>query len=221
MKNGRLWICIALFLGAAPAFADISTYPSYADWASVVSGLTTVTIPDPASVILTVGTGDASVTYSGVTFSQIGALDEDARLFVIGSNVFGNPTALVSSQGIGQPSDILITLPTPVKSFALNYGTFDGAPVSFVLSNGDSITQPSTGSGYSTVDLFAITDNKPFSSVLMTTPNDIVLNASDVAYGNAAPEPRLFGLIALAMGGLFLRRATSRRPALLLKPPED
>ena len=43
-----LTAAIGIILGGSSANAGIVTYPDYASWSSAVSGITTVTIPDPA-----------------------------------------------------------------------------------------------------------------------------------------------------------------------------
>jgi hypothetical protein len=199
-------------MAAAPVFAGISTYGTLADWTSVVSGISTVTIPDPGSYIY-VGNGTASTTYSGVTFSQSGALS-NGYFFVIGSGYGASPADISSQEQSSGVANILITLPSPVTAIAFNYGTFQGSGVNFALSNGDSTSLGSTGSGYATPDFFGITDTTAFDSVEVTSP-DYVLNVSGVNYGDSAatPEPSFYGILGLGMGGLLLvaRRMRSQR----------
>ena len=90
----------------------------------------------------------------------------------------------------------------------MNYGTFDGSDVTFLLGNGDSFTQGSTAAGYLTPDLFSVTDT-PFTTVLITSP-DFVLNINNITYnGSATPEPGT--LIMLGSGVLAAAGAIRRR----------
>src|SRR3974377_719057 len=76
----------------------------------------TVTIPDPGGPpgYISFGTGYASVTYSGVVFSQSGALS-DGTLFNVGIQWSGYP-AVLSSQGQSfGVANILISLPLAVS----------------------------------------------------------------------------------------------------------
>jgi hypothetical protein len=104
-------------------------------------------------------------------------------------------------------ANIQTTLPGNVTGFALNYDTFDGSSVTFLLSNGDSVTLGSTGSGYSVPNFFGITDTTPFDSVLMTSP-DWVLNLNNVSYGTTIPEPATWLLLS---GGLAVAAVLRRR----------
>ena len=64
-------LALTLLLGARSASAGVTTYPDFTSWSAAVSGVTTVTIPDPAPAEdIYIGTGNASVTYGSLTFSQ-------------------------------------------------------------------------------------------------------------------------------------------------------
>jgi len=126
----------SLFLGAASAFANTVT----------------VTIPDPSpNPSIFFGNGDASVTYSGGTFTQHAALG-GASLFNVGPLFSGNPAVLSSQEATYGVENIRVTLPWSVDYFSVNYGTFYGSLVTFTASNGATVTQGSTGSGYLTPD---------------------------------------------------------------------
>ena len=171
----------------------------------------TVTIPDvaPGSDVY-YGTGDASVIYSDVTFSQSSALS-NGNLFNVGSNYYlSNPEAVLSSQ---QQTDgvanILISLPSATDTFSVDYGTFQGSDVTFLLSNGDSFSQGSTADDYTLTDLFSV-DSTPFTSVLITSP-DFVLSINNIAFG--VPEPATWAMmlmgVCLVGGGLRMARRKS------------
>ncbi|HYW48403.1 MAG TPA: PEP-CTERM sorting domain-containing protein [Bryobacteraceae bacterium] len=202
-------------VSAVPSRADVS-YASYASWASAVTGgITSVTIPDPSpNADIFFGNGNASVTYSGVTFSTQAALS-NGNFFNVGSLFSGDPAVLSSQQQTVGVANILITLPVAVTAFALNYGygTFFGSNVTFALSDGSTITQGSTGSGYSVPDFFGVTSNTPFNSVLVTS-SDFVLNLNNVVYGTAStavPEPSAIILLVMMLGTVGLTFRLSRK----------
>jgi hypothetical protein len=179
--------------------------------ASSSASLTTVTIPDPSpNPYIYYGSGDVSVTYSGVVFFQSGTLS-DSALFDVGPVFSGFPAVLSSQEQTFGVANILITLPMSVTSFAMNYGTFDGSAVTFTLSNGYTTVLGSTGfNGYDVPDVFSVTSSS-FDSVLVTSP-DFVLNINDIMYGTLTttmPEPgtlMLFGSGLLTLGSMVLRK---------------
>jgi hypothetical protein len=195
---------MGLLLGAAPAFAGAITYADFGAWSGAVSGVTTVTIPDPSPEgFVNYGTGDASVTFSGVVFSASSTLGNGV-LFDVGP-LFSGSAAVLSDQSasIGI-ENILITFPEAVMGFAFDYGTFGGSDVTFALSNGDTVVQgSSTDSGYLVPDFVGVTDS-PFTWVLVTS-GDSVLNLNNVSYASDAsvPEPASWLLLATAGFGLL------------------
>jgi len=200
-------------LSVASSRASVLTYPSYASWNAAVTDVVTVTIPQPAGAAGWdyFGQGDASVTYSGVTFSTSSEYS-DSYLFNVGAVWSGDPP-VVSSQlpepGAGE-SNILVSLPWYVTSFALNYGTYEGDDVTFTLSNGDQVTLGSTpGNWYAAVDFLGATDSTPFDSVLLTSDTQL-LSLNDVSF--SAPEPAAGLLLSTGLAGLLARgRRRARR----------
>jgi hypothetical protein len=174
----------------------------------VAAHATTVVVPDPSpQAYILYGNGNASVTYDGVLFTQQLALG-DAYLFDIGVLMSGYPAVLSSQQATVGVENILITLPNATSFFSVNYGTFNGSAVTFLLGNGDSFTQGSTGSVYSTPYFFSVTD-APFSTVLITSP-DYLLNINNITYnGTSTPEPGT--LIMLGSGVLAVAGGLRRR----------
>jgi hypothetical protein len=201
-------------LSVASSRAAVITYSSYASWSAGLTDVATVTIPQPFDVTDGydyLGQGDASVTYSGLVFSASSAYSE-SYFYNVGTVWSQNPP-VVSSQlpepGAGE-SNILVSLPTYVTSFALNYGTYAGENVTFTLSNGDSVTQGSTsGDWYGVVDFLGVTDSTPFDSVLLTSGTQ-TLSLNNVSYG--APEPAAWLLLATGLAGLL---AFGRRRGVL------
>src|SRR4051794_39357057 len=107
----RVWSVAALaaLCGATSARAEIITYPDFPSWNSAVSQVTTVTIPDPSpQTFINLGSGSASVTYSGVTFSTNATIG-DGSLYNVGELFSGHPAVLSSQQLITGTANILIT----------------------------------------------------------------------------------------------------------------
>ena len=206
------------FLAATPSHAAIIAYLDFASWSAAVSGVTTVTIPEPvdtANGFDYFGRYSASVTYSGVVFSTNAAIS-DGWFFNVGSGFSGWWPVLSSQQQTVGLANILISLPGSVTGFALHYGTLSPNLVTFTLSNGDSIPLGSPfGSGYWVPHFLGITDSTPFDSVLATTPGE-ALNLNNVSFGTAddtgVPEPAAWLLLAIGLAGLLgygRRRARS------------
>ena len=167
--------------------------------ASANAALQTVTIPDVGQFI---GSGDAAVTFDGVTFSQSSALS-NGNFFVVDTTFSFAPAPVVSSQEqtVGVPN-ILISLPTSANFLSLNYGTFDGSNVTFTLSNGVITTQSSSGDGYNTVDFYRASGVGAFTSVLLTeTDINDVLSVNNITYGTV-PEPSTWAMMMLGFAGM-------------------
>ena len=166
-----------------------------------------VTIPDPApNPFIYFGNGDASVTYSGVTFTQQAALS-DGAFFNVGVLFSGFPAVLSSQQQSFGVANILVSLPSFSNQFSVNYDTFNGSNVTFDLSNGASFTFGSTANGYDASDFFGVGSSAPFNWVLITS-SDFVLNINNITY-TPVPEPGtlvMLGSGLLAAGGLVRRK---------------
>lgn len=192
-----------------PARAGPVTYADFNTWSAAVGmvPIGSVTIPDPdPDQFVYFGNGDASVTYSNITFSQSAALS-DGAFYNIGFLFSGSPAVLSSQDQSFGVANIRITLSAPAYALALNlgYDTFGANDVTFALSNGQTVTQGSTGSGYAAVDFFGVTDDTPFNSVLVTTV-DSVLALNNVEYATAntvTPEPASHVMMALGISGLW------------------
>jgi hypothetical protein len=177
---------------------------------------TTVTIPDPSpDPFIFFGSGDASVTYGGVTFSQSATLS-DGNFFNIGPGFSGSPAVLSSQEQSTGVANILVTLPAPVTFFSLHYGTFGGSDVNFTLSSGPVFTQASTGSGYAVPDFFSKSESTPFTSVLLTSI-DGVLNLNNVSFGSvgATPLPSTWTMLIVGFAGVgFMAYRGTKRDAV-------
>jgi hypothetical protein len=208
-------LALTLLLGARSASAGVTTYPDFPSWSAAVSGVTTVTIPDPSPAPdIFIGNGNASITYGSLTFSQSASLS-NGNFFNVGMLFSGDPAVLSSQEQTVGVANILITFPNPVTAFAFNYGTFDGSGVTFLLSNGDTFTQGSTGSGYAVPDFVGATDTTSFTSVLVTSP-DYVLNLNNVSYGSLAtvPEPASLSLLSIGIAGIVGYRSLRKKRAV-------
>jgi hypothetical protein len=212
--NSVIAVALAsVFFGAGGAHAGLVTYSDFASWSSAVSSKATVTIPDPTGGVFDFfGTGNASATFGGVQFSTSAALG-DGNFFNIGPVFSGSPAVLSSQEQSVGVSNILITFLKPTTAFSLSYGTFNGSQVTFLLSNGDTFSQPSTGNGYVVTDFVGVTDTA-FTSVLVTSP-DINLNLNDLVYG--VPEPSTWAMLILGFAGIgFFGFRRSRETATIV-----
>ena len=174
----------------------------------VSANAATVVVPDPSpNPFIFYGLGDASVTYSGVLFTQQLALG-DANLFDVGPIFSGDPAVLSSQEASVGVENILITFPSAATFLSINYGTFNGGSVTFALSNGQTFTQGSTGSGYLTPDFFSFS-GAAFTSVEVTSA-DFVMNINDITYnGSTTPEPGtlvMFGSGIIGLAGMLRRK---------------
>lgn len=211
------FVAVFVLWGETSSQAGLTTYADVASWESVVLNppyvnLTTVVIPDVGSYL---GTGTASVIYGDVVFSTDGALS-DSNVFNIDSNFSGAVPVLSAQNSTFGGQNILIEFTDAMHAFALNYGTFNGSSVTFLLSNGHSFTQGSTGSGYLVPDFAGVTDTESFTSVLITS-NDFVMNIGDVSHAtlsgsNAVPEPASLALLSLGGAALAAACRRSRQP---------
>jgi len=167
------------------------------------AGNINVTIPDPAPlpyIEFDNGSGDGSVTYSGVVFSESSLYSPDAQFYNVGVLWSGQPAVLSSNQATSGLENILVTLPGFATAFSVNFGTFDGSPVTFLLSNGDHFVLQPAGSGYAVPTVFSDTNvAHPFDWVLITSP-DYVLNINNVNY---TPVPERSNLAMLLGLGIF------------------
>ena len=107
--------------------------------------------------------------------------------------------------------NILITFPNPTGFFSIDYGTFNGSAVTFALSNGQTFTQGSTGSGYLTPDFFSFS-GAAFTSVEITSP-DFVMNINNITYNSGTTVPEPGTLVMLGSGVLAAAGALRRRLA--------
>jgi hypothetical protein len=180
-KNSVAVALASAFFGAASAQAAPVTYSDFASWSSAVSGTTTVTIPNPSSPFDSIDIG--TVTYGGVSFSGNATFPDRSGFFNVGPSFpNGEPThpAVLSMQQLDFGAvSILITLAAPVTAFSLNFGTFDGFDVAFLM-NGHTITSGSTGDinkldssfYYQPNDFFGVTDLTPFTTVLVSSEDE-------------------------------------------------
>jgi hypothetical protein len=211
----------SVFFGAASAQAAPVTYSDFASWSNAVSGTATVTIPNPSSQSDSIY--PATVTYGGVSFAG-SATDPDpdrSGFFNVGpsypSNQPPHPVVLSMQQLDFGVVSILITLAAPVTAFSLNFGTFDGYPVDFLI-NGFTITSSSIADIYQPNGFFGVTDLAPFTTVLVSSGTE-ALYLNDVAFGaavSAIPEPSTWAMMILGFAGIgFLSYRRSRRSAAI------
>jgi hypothetical protein len=191
-----------LFGGVGQADAGVVTYSDSTSWSNAVSGVTTTNLPTDVYTVI------PSVTSNGVVFSPNNAIGSGGYFFALGPPAFSQAVApLLSYQdpSVGE-ANILVTLPSTVTAFAAPYGTQFGGPVTFALSNGDSVTEGSTANLYGLPNFFGVTDTTAFTSVQITT-TDPVLTIGDVSTGNAngnatVPEPASLTLLGFGIAGM-------------------
>ena len=169
-------------------------------------------IPDitTAPFFAAYGTGDATVTYDNVVFSESAAISPSAILFNVSPGFSGAAKPVLSSQ-IGAPDNILITLPYAVTSVSFGYATFGGSEVDFALSNGNTYAFSPAGGGYDLNTVFAVSGVTPFSTIQLTSV-DLALSIGDVTYGDTVPEPATWALLIAGFGltGIAARRRVAR-----------
>jgi hypothetical protein len=141
-------LIVALMLNACgSASAALITYSDMTSWNAAVSNVVSVTTPDVTTdpYFTFFGQGDATYSYGGLGFSTSSAIS-DGYFFNIGTALTGGSEAVLSSQTASTGNaNILISFGAEIHGFAFNYGTFYGSDVTFTLSNGHQITQPSSG----------------------------------------------------------------------------
>ncbi|MBS0266613.1 MAG: PEP-CTERM sorting domain-containing protein [Planctomycetes bacterium] len=207
-------LALSLWAGVSnPSQASsFSVYSDAASWttdAQALGGITTVTIPEPVSPFGydNYGTGDASVTFAEVVFSQSSSYG-DANLFNVGSAFSGSPPVISSQPQTTGLANITITVPYAIHAFAVNFATILGQDVTFDFSNGISVTIPSSSTTYDTVDFLGLISSEGFTSVTITA-DDAGLSVNNVSY--VVPEPGSLlicglSLLCLAARGRFSRR---------------
>jgi PEP-CTERM motif-containing protein len=227
MNSAALGAALLLLAGTGKADAGLVAYSDLASWSAAVPGYNSLSIPAPVPGpddypgSQYFGTGTASVSYSGVTFSTSASLG-NGHFFNVGPGfeivpgipAFNGTLPVLSSQqqDLGV-ANILITLSAPVKAFALNFDTFFGSDVTFTLSNGDApLTLNSGGNAYVLQGFFGVIDDNPFKTILLTS-SDPVLNLNALNFGAAVspiPEPATWLMLLLGFVGIALVGA--RRP---------
>ncbi|MBX3439088.1 MAG: PEP-CTERM sorting domain-containing protein, partial [Planctomycetaceae bacterium] len=220
--RGSFPCSVLLFFGlASPGGAGMMTYTDYASWNHAVTNVTPVTIPDVTSYL---GPASASVTFDGVTFATDGAFG-DPHLFTVSTSITSTIPILSVQQGTQGLNVFLLTFPTPITAFSMNFGTFSrfsGINLIILSTQGRDFLL-GTGDGYATGGFIGVVESTPFQTVHLVSSISDVINVGNVAYADAAsvPEPgslSLFGMGAIGMIGFFRRR---RRAGEACQQPES
>jgi hypothetical protein len=203
MNSAAFGAALLLFAGTVNAGAGLVTYADFSSWNAATASFTTVTIPDPSSPAGFDSFPGGSVSYGSVTFSS-DLTKYNGAFFNVGP-VFSSQPAVLSAQQLGfDLVNILITFAGPVTAFSLDFGTFGGYDVTFLLSNGQTATKTTTAGVYETKNFFGATDSTPFTFVLLTSADESVF-LNNVKFGAAVaavPEPSTWALIILGFAGV-------------------
>ncbi len=209
----------AVLLCTTAANATVTFFSDLTSFLAAAPPYETIAIPDVGLGTSGLGfdflgAGDASVTYDSVTFSQ-SALLSNGNFFNTSPFFSGVPAVLTSNEQTTGVPNILITFPSSVDAFALDYGTFEGSDVTFTLSDGSTTTFNSTGDGYVTSNFFGVVDATGVTSVLITAagPTDN-LSINGVAGVADFPEPSTWAMMLIGFVGLGWAGYRARRTAL-------
>jgi hypothetical protein len=202
-----------ILLGATTANATVTFFSDFASFSAAAPTYETISIPDVGD-FLYIGSGDASVTYGGVTFSQSASLS-NGNFFNVSFGFSGNRAVVSSQQQSTGVPNILITLPSSATAFALDYGTFDASDVTFMLSDGSTTSLPSIASvSYATSSFFGVIDTTGLTSVQLTEAD-----TADVLFVNgvsSVPEPSSWAMMLLGFAGIGFAGWRVRRSVRLV-----
>jgi hypothetical protein len=218
MRKSQIVFLVAgatLIVGAIPAHAAIVAYADLASWSAAAGSFNTVTVPDPGP------SGSQTEPIGGFNFGGMNFTNPvgNNNLFIVGPSFGANPPVL-SDQAVNQGDtlSILITLPSFVTAFALDYGTFGGSNVAFTLSNADSVTLGSVPGGYGTPSFFGVTDTTPFETILLESTETGFggmhvnnLRGAGIGQPAAVPEPLSLLLISAGLGLIAVKRMAAKR----------
>lgn len=172
----------------------------------------TVDIPEPSGTFEFLGSGNASVTYGGVTFSQSAALS-NGLFFNVGSGYSGFPPVVASQQQTVGVANILVTLPQLANAITINYGTYYGSTVNFTLSNGFASSFASGANLYNAPNAFSSGLQSLFSTVQLTAGPAEALHIRSITFStpDGVPEPATWAMLILgfALVGGVMRRQQS------------
>jgi hypothetical protein len=210
---------LALLLGSTEkAKADFLVYTSQASFEAATTGLVDTSF---SSIVPARGfTGYA--TPPGFTSRTTGVNFNIANPSPGGRDAL-NVTSASYYSSIIYPRDFLIqdsgafkstireviTLPTAVRAVGLDRGTFNGTPLAFTFSTGNSYVD-SSPPPFGRTSFLGFVASSPISSLTITYNSSDSLVVDDFKFGNAVtPEPAslsLLGLGACCLAGSFVWR---------------
>ena len=159
-------------------------------------------------------------TVGGVNFT-IDRSISDGNLFRIANGAYAPFAVLSSQKSPDSPNNflnnLLITLPSPVTSFALDFNSFNASPFTFTLSTGETFTAATPGYYAPSYTFLGVTSTVAITSISISAPHSDFINLEDFTFGTAAavPEPGSFSLMiaGFAVAGLSLARSRRAVPA--------
>jgi hypothetical protein len=142
------------------------------------------------------GTG-TNFTFLNANGSDINVTSATYYSFNFGGPVFP-ADVLNSSSTVPIGASESITLPATETAVSLYFSTYDGAPITITLSNGDSYVD-SASPGFGNFAFLGFTDTTGFSSLTVTDPTDSGVLLADFTFGTAIPEPSALAVLGTAL----------------------
>jgi hypothetical protein len=212
----------ALAFLASPASAALTFYSDLPSFGAATGDADGITFPDTP---MTIGANPASYEVTTLNYKTVFETDDaisDGLLFLIGAAQTGHVPVL-SSQGHDNGSAHLrISVNSPIRAFAIFFGTPDATNVKFEFSNGDSANFASSDAAslYATPHFLGVISDTAFTSLLITAPDTAGfnhLNVEGIIVGQAVvPEPATWAMMLLGFGGLGAALRQRRRDSFTL-----
>ena len=156
------------------------------------------------------------LVYGGISFSSSAPFVNVTSASYYTPTIFPSDFITNSFPPGGTINSLTITLPTSVTAFGLNFGSYNGSAVSFLLSNGFSTTI-GTSSNFGTLQFAGFLANQAFDTITLSLPSiDEAWFVSSVTTATATtPLPAALPLFATGLGlvGFVARRRKQQAQA--------